>query len=337
MMPETDAKSRTQDEDGGLYSLFGGVIESDVNLPNLPAVDRGSPSVKICRHRSDGIPLDSGQPVYELLDSAGALVYRLVRHDEQYSWWYPNVGRFGISRDGRLIRWASQHANLADISAVLTGPILGFALQLQGQTSLHGSAVVMAEGAVGILAPSGCGKSTTAVALISKGCQLLTDDVLALEIRSERVSVLPGYPVLKLWPDSLDRLVNQVDWQALPRHTSWLEKRVLRDTDLATVGCSARPLAALIALSPTGPDSNIELRRLRGREALLALVAHGYNVQLLAQEPGLLSRQLSIFSRIAESTPVYVIRYPRTFERLGEVADAIVGCARPASQRGGVR
>lgn len=335
-MPGTDAKSGTRLQSLARYELFGKVIESDLGLPSLPLAERGDPSVMIRRQAEDALELDGARPVYELLDSTGAIVYRLDRRDGQYLWSYPDFGRFAVARDGRLIGWAAADRRRPDVAAALTGPVLSFALQLQGQTCLHGSAVVIDRCAIGILAPSHYGKSTTAVSLMARGYQLLTDDVIALEARPQGVHVLPSYPRLKLWPDMFERFLRHLDWEALPQHVSWLEKRVVPAADLGGVCPSARPLAALFLLAPAAPDSEIEVQRLHAKEALLALVANGYNAPHLKLEPDLQAGQLDLFGRIVEATPVYVIRSPRTFDRLDELADAILAYGRPTSRSRGV-
>ena len=335
-MPGTNAKSKTRVENLARYELFGKVVESDLHLPSLPLAERGDPSVRIRRQPEDALELDGGQPVSELTNSAGSLVYRLERRDGQYLWAYPDFGRFAVARDGRLIRWAAADPRRPDVAAALTGPVLAFALQLQGHITLHGSAVVIDGRAVGFLAPSHYGKSTTAASLMARGYQLLTDDVIALEARQQGVHVLPSYPRLKLWPDMLEHFLHHLDWKTLPPHVSWLEKRVVRAADVGDVCRSARPLAALFLLAPAAPDSEIEVKPLHAREALLALVANGYNAPLMTQERELQAGQLDLFGRIVQATPVYVIRYPWTFEHLGEVADAILAYGRATSESRGV-
>lgn len=338
MRSTTRAKSEAVAGTARLYTAFGKIIESDLYLPQLSGARRGAPSVTIRGHRGDALGQDAGQTVtvHEVVDSAGDVFYRLERRNGQYLWWYPEAGHFAVARDGRSISWAAEDAKRADAAAVLTGPVLGFALQLQGQISLHGSAVVIDGSAIGLVAPSRFGKSTMAASLMTKGCQLLTDGIIALEARSGRMRVLPSSPRLKLWPGTLEGLLRHMEWREFPRLASWLEKRVVRAGDVGDVCRSARPLAALFLLAPAAPDSEIEVQPLRAREALLALVSQGYNAHLLALEPELQASQLELFGQIVQVTPVYVIRYPWTFERLGEVADAILAYGRAASESRGV-
>ena len=320
-----DAPTRTH-----LYAAFDCVVESDLPLPLLSAAEGGEPCLRVRRGDTACRSAAPGEPVSDLRDAAGGLVYRVERHGGQYLWRYPDLGEFTIAADGSTVLWDAADAQAPDMAAALAGPVIGFALQLQGRTSLHGSAVVVDGHAIGLIAPSGHGKSTLAAALLDRGAALLTDDVLMLRAGGDAVRALPGPSCMKLWPDALDGVVGLADWEALPRHASWLEKRVLRVDARPAAGrvpgarSSAQPLGALFVLWPSTADSPIERTRLRGRDALMALVANGYNAHLLALEPRLLAVQLDLFRTLVRDVPVSVLRYPRSFARIAGVADAVV-------------
>ncbi|MHB8376265.1 MAG: hypothetical protein ACYDEB_04845 [Dehalococcoidia bacterium] len=331
MMQRTAVTQVTVDERTRLYAAFGCVIDSDLALPVLAAADGGLPCLRVRRAGNQPQAMTPAEHVFDLQDAAGDLVYRLERSRDHYVWRYPGVGEFQIARDGTEVLWDAPDASHNDAASALAGPLLGFALQLQGQTSLHGSAVVVEDRAVGLLAPSGFGKSTLAAALVARGCELVTDDVLALGTCGEAVVALPGPSGMKLWPDALDRVLRYPDWEALPRHASWLEKRVLRARP-AACGAPARPIGALFVLAPSTPDIPIEVTRLRGRDALVAALSSGYNAHLLSLEPRLLAAQLDVLRVLVKAAPVYLLRYPRAFEHIAEVADAVVAWGRPDAE-----
>lgn len=81
---------------------------------------------------------------------------------------------------------------------------LGFVLRLKGITCLHASAVVMNGEAVLFCAPSGYGKSTLATYCALKGHPIITDDISPLRVKDGRVFVLPGYPRLRLTPETTE-------------------------------------------------------------------------------------------------------------------------------------
>jgi hypothetical protein len=303
------------------YEAWGRVIQSDIELP----FDDASPEEPmIIVQRADQIPEGKGKVVYQSVAADGEVVYSCRLGDRGYVWTYPRTGTFEVSREGSLIRWCSAHECERDVSAILSGPILGLALQLQGCVSLHGNSLVFGGSAFGLLAPSGYGKSTLAACLMASGCQLLSDDVLALELSDGRPVALPSLPRLKLWPDSLDHLLSQADWQSLDSYVSWIEKRLLAPDKLGGYCAEARPLAALFVLVPTSPEGDIEVARLRGSEAMLALLANIYQAHLLIHERDLLSRHLETVSHLTLTTPVYAINCPRSFERLDETAAEVL-------------
>jgi hypothetical protein len=71
---------------------------------------------------------------------------------------------------------------------------------------LHGSAVAINGKAYAFVGNSGAGKSTLASALLNKGCNLLSDDVIAVSLskREKKPFVNPSYPQQKLWQESLE-------------------------------------------------------------------------------------------------------------------------------------
>lgn len=306
----------------GRYAAYGLVISSDLPLRNLTEAAGGRQRLTV-RRLQTAANLDGAQPVYEHLNSRGETVYRLGLQGGVYAWSYVDVADFIVQRDGQKVGWSAKREREADAAGLLAGPVLGFALQLQGQVGLHGSVVAVRDGAIGLLAPSGYGKSTAAAALMARGCPLLSDDIAALDLRLDRPWVLPSYPNMKLWPEAIVELATGLSWQDLPQHVSWLTKRVLPAQTLGGVCEEPMPLSALFVLNPV-TAGKVMIEPIRGNQALLALVSQSYNAHLLALEPDVLANQMSVLARVAESVPVYQIQYPRGFDRLSQMATAII-------------
>src|SRR5574339_434043 len=88
-----------------------------------------------------------------------------------YTWSFSGVASYEIARAGSRISWSTLRCGQsADAVSLLCGPVLGFALQLQGTAALHGNALGFEGRAFGILGRSGSGKSTLAAALLGTGC-----------------------------------------------------------------------------------------------------------------------------------------------------------------------
>ena len=93
--------------------------------------------------------------------------------------------------------------------------------QIRGTTCLHGSAVAIDGMIVALLGPQGAGKSTLAGAFARAGFPVAADDIILLAETETGFLVEPTYPVLRLWPSSVEILFGHKD--ALPRLTpGWI-------------------------------------------------------------------------------------------------------------------
>ena len=94
-----------------------------------------------------------------------------------------------------------------DWQRLLVGQVLPFAAVLQGLEVLHASCVAIGEMTIAVVAAPGMGKSSLAGAMVARGAELVTDDVLAVEAADDgRVMAHPGSGLLKLRPRETARL-----------------------------------------------------------------------------------------------------------------------------------
>src|SRR5262249_57046891 len=123
--------------------------------------------------------------------------------------------------------------------ARLRGPVLGLGRGRRGAVGVPAGAGAVGGRARALCGGAGAGRSTLAAASARRGDVVLTDDVAPLEPDGDRFRVRPGYPQLRLWPDSVRLLYGDAD--ALPPLTPTWEKRGL---DLTRPGYrfAARPL-----------------------------------------------------------------------------------------------
>jgi hypothetical protein len=83
---------------------------------------------------------------------------------------------------------------------------LAAVLLQRGRLPLHASGVVVKEGCVAFLGGSYAGKSTMAAALNQRGYSALCDDICAVTITNEIVTVSPGTGRMELWADAAKAL-----------------------------------------------------------------------------------------------------------------------------------
>jgi hypothetical protein len=190
---------------------------------------------------------------------------------------------------------------LEDTATYLLGPVCGLALRLRGITCLHASAVALDGRAFLVCGPAGAGKSTTAAAFAARGRPVLADDVAALDLSGDAVTVRAAYPHLRLWPDAVRHLYGaDAD---LPALTPNWEKRYL---DLAAEDDAFHgeplPVSAVFLLAGREAGDAPRLEALPPSDAVLSLVANtymGWLPDLTAQ-----GRDLALYGRLAASVPV---------------------------------
>ncbi|MGH7668260.1 MAG: hypothetical protein ACRENQ_02105 [Gemmatimonadaceae bacterium] len=298
------------------YQLFGGVLASGVEFPELPIARptdvRWALTPTNAPPSTDPLPLLGAEPVTDgvevaLRGSAGR--FRLT---------YGDTGVFEIDNGGRTIVWHRPDGPSVDLASVRTdvlGRVMAVALHAEGILTLHGSGVAVGGRAVAFLAPKLHGKSTTAAALVRAGAQLLGDDILAVTF-TEPPMVLPGIPAVNLWRDSADRFrpaaggdaaaKQRIDWDALGSRAN-----------------APTALDAVYLLGPVPAESGEQVRRLRmpSVAAALALVGQAKIGGLLG--PTNAAALLEQAARLSAAVPVYRLTIPRELDRLDELVRRI--------------
>lgn len=230
-----------------------------------------------------------------------------------------------VSPDGRRItaRPVNGHAALAARTFLLS-QALSFALLKQGFETLHATVVETRGEAVAFVGGCGHGKSTLAAAFLRSGARLLTDDLLVLEVRDRpalRFFIHPGFPRIKLFPDSAQALLggNTIGEPLLPG-----SEKLAFPLPERLHARAPTPLTALYLLDPpvrTRRAGHVTITRLSKRESCIALVANTFNP--LVTDPARLRRQFDLAALLAGSIPVKSLSYLRNLARVPGVLDAV--------------
>lgn len=219
-------------------------------------------------------------------------------------------------------QWEQEHW----LEIRLLGTVFAFWLEHRGIPVLHAAAVATPYGAVAFLADSGSGKSTLASTFVGAGYPLLTDDNLAIRQEGAAFRALPGYPQMRLWPETAAYAVGA--YENLPPLYPDGEKRRLRiGADTFGQFCTApQPLAACYLperRDPTLVGDAVEISPLSPAAALYALVQQAFLVEA-NQRLGDHQQRLRFWSHFVRQTPVKRLRYPDGFGHLAAVRQAIL-------------
>jgi hypothetical protein len=242
---------------------------------------------------------------------------------------YSDATEFVVRRDGTAV-WATwpSTSTLDDVATYLLGPVLGFVLRLRRILCLHASAIAVEGKSIALLGPAGAGKSTTAAAFGQLGHPVVSDDIVALVTAGNQYWVLPAFPRVRLWPESVELLYGDAD--ALPRLTPTWDKRALDLTHKGYVFQSTMLPLAAIYLLPDALSSEFRgtrvtpvIQPVRGSDSLVTLLANTYAGYLL--DTPLREHEFSGLATLATQVP---IKRVQTFDRRRPVYELCAGILR---------
>lgn len=162
-----------------------------------------------------------------------------------------------------------------EIRLFLLGSVLGLVCHQRGLFPLHASCVNLHGGAVALAGASGAGKSTLAATLVQRGHALLADDVCVVDPAAEGGPVvLPAFPRVKLWSDSLKALAIAPD--GLDRNRTGQDKYHYRFAVPGDFASGVLPLSAIYLLEETCSSRREGVEPLKGFDALTAVTEQVY-------------------------------------------------------------
>ncbi len=204
------------------------------------------------------------------------------------------------------------------ICAYFVNPVLAFCLRSRGLTCLHASGVVVNGRALIFVAPSGSGKSTFAFQFAKHGHTILSDDICTLVDTPEGLSILPGYPHLRLWSWTVEELLG--DENALPLIApDWEKRYVDLNRSEYTFAASPVPLGAVFMLD--GFSDRVSIVPIPNRLALMTLMNNTYLNYMIDHK--MRSDDFRWLSRLTHSVPVYSMIRPEDMERIEECYQAV--------------
>jgi hypothetical protein len=222
-----------------------------------------------------------------------------------------------LVRDGReIIADPSPGVEQDKLHVFILGVALAVLLHQRGLLVLHASAIEVNGSVVAFIGDKGWGKSTTTAALHARGYKVVTDDLLVLKVNgTECPIVFPGFPQIKLWPDSVTALGD--DPATLKRIYSQVEKRAYRVFD--SFSSTPLPLKCIYVLD-IGSSHKIE--SIQGQEVFAELVRHSFLIKLL-QATKTANLHFNQCTRLASCVPIYRLKRQPSLQDLPAIAQLI--------------
>ena len=280
-----------------LHTAFALTIASEVPLIELPA-GQGDADIEVTVGRVDDAPPPS----------AG---WTVIAAPDDVRGWIPAAGAFRVRGGKSIVVDPMPDADERALRLGIVGPLLGVILTQRGKFVLHASSVAIDGSAAAFFGPSGRGKSTLTAALTSAGHPLIADDMTVIDTSGDLPFVQPGFPRVKLWPDSATALEHDVD--TLPLIHPDVAKRSLQMT--TRFQSERLPLARCYLLEDGAEESVSELAP---TQAVLSLVGCTYQSFWL-HETGASGPNLLQCAALARSGIVRKLQRRRSYDALPDV------------------
>lgn len=250
----------------------------------------------------------------------GAPWVQFHRAEEGYLLRFPEWADFSVSPDGQNVRgFPAPQVTAETTHHLYLNQVLPLALAKQGQFVLHASAIEIDTCSIAFMGESGLGKSTLAASFATSGFRFLTDDGLLLERCDGGYQVIPSHPSIRLWDDSQQALITP-DVPTAPPVQFTSKSRFLAGEDIKFCN-QPRPLRRIYFLGP-GSSPHLIFERVKPAEALIELVKHSFLLDI--EERDMLATQFDEFSNLVKQPICYRLDYPRRYEDLTLIRQAIV-------------
>jgi hypothetical protein len=208
------------------------------------------------------------------------------------------VGTFVIT-DGETITVELASGAPEDlINGWLQGSVAAVLLAQRGRFALHAAVVNIDGVGVALAGPSGVGKTSTALRLVQRGHQLVTDDVSPLSI-ADPITVVPFDRPIYVSPQVVALLGLDA---AAARHVTARRPKVAFPPPEAVPTC----LDAVFVIGMADASKPVEVHRMKGAAARDVIWANAYRLRILG---ALYREQLRTWSgTIAALVPAYGVR-----------------------------
>lgn len=307
-----------------LHKIYNRVIRCNEALPELPRAHLGKGKVFWEVNFVDSLPQKpkTASWYHSWRLPGGRISMRAARIDRGFLMEFPKVARFRISSKGYQIDACGlSGVERSDLRHLLLDQVIPWSLSLRGMLVLHAGAVLTPRGAIAFVGNPGRGKSTLCASLARTGWPILTDDGVLLEWKRGGLSLVPSYPGLRLWNDSLRAVLHRPATFKHARLSSGKRRLLVSSIKYAT---PQRPVALIrIYLLQSGTRSGqIRIGRLAASRTFLALLRQTFRLDLTNPERSL--REFRVLEALANTAVFRTLQFPRDFKGLSNVRHALL-------------
>jgi hypothetical protein len=230
---------------------------------------------------------------------------------------YKQISVFGVRKSSLQ---AAIHYLLFSVACFLLG--------LRNFGCLHAAAFAFGSRTIALVGNSCFGKSLLSAKMAQCGIEVLSDDLVSLDVTGNAVQVYPGYPWICLRTGSLSWL-NADSADALRFCSSWcyLDESYVT-FDLRPPGdvyeFNMRNLDVIYLLAPiAGSNCKPQIEGVPRHRALIALME---SVRRIHPYPEFRRQDFTLMARIIAEVPTYLLRYHLSNDGLATLSNLLVDC-----------
>jgi hypothetical protein len=314
------------------YAVFGGCLRSDIPFPELHSLTARQPTWTLRTYAERAHAPDMVLIGEDALPNGVGI--RAFRSPSSFRLEYDDTGTYDVAAAGTDIRWTpGPRPTIDDVRLDILGRVLPLALHAAGVLCLHGSAVALAGGGIAFIAPKMHGKSTLAMAMVTGGARLVTDDALPVVIPADAspVAFRPGVHRMRLKDDSID----QLGGDRLRSGLIYEYKHLLAHLPREQVANEEVPAAALYMVAPVeslGASGPVRRTRITPVRAAMMLLQHLKVGSVLGRSEAAVVLDQCI--TLARRVPLYHLEVVKGFDHLPHVTAQLMrwhGSARSTS------
>jgi len=205
------------------------------------------------------------------------------------------------------------------VRTVISGELMAALLRQRGYLVLHGSCVTNGDNTIAFVGYSGWGKSTTAAFFLRHGYQLLSEDLLVVDVNKPHPAVLPGPQALKLKPDAVKMIGD--DYKRLPKVYHDTNKVLQAKNGSNGEKRTPKPLSKIYLLEGCSRRKN-EISHIPSNTAMVELVKHTRTIEWLTAKAFMKSHFNQCVS-LLEKVPVSLLKRKLTLKALPETKQLI--------------
>jgi hypothetical protein len=283
---------------GVMYKAFGLNVLSEIPLPELVQNQSGIP-------KNIDIVIKTGD--LELIwNELSGKNKGFIVEENHVMFNVPGIAIFSIKDSDKITVSIYPGSDEEVVRLYTLGTCMGAILMQRKTLPLHGSAVAIDGKAYALVGNSGVGKSTLASVFLKEGYQLLSDDVIAVNLENDIPIISPAYPQQKLWQQTLEEFGKmQHNYRPIYQRETKFAVPVFDQFTAENY-----PLAGVFELDK-GDIGQIELKKLSSLQSVDTFFKHTYR-NFLISGLGLVDWHFNTSIKVLNHVETYQICRPKS-------------------------